>query len=893
MKSCWGVRGRRWRGIAALFSAAVGLGMLQLTTAQAVGSPAECSANNILQNAVQHNYSDVVELAPSGANFMAGVVHSFLACVQPSPFPEDLILTAIKNGSKVLSNQEFIQQVLKYEAGFLVCAAIGIVYIILMPIIFIFLVCCNCGNNMHPKDTHDFHRRRTIYSCSILVTTIFLFAGNVCMFNSNQMLKSSVYQSQAKLEKTIENVNNFTSAIPKDAQYIFEEGNRIIENFENQINDFGNKLGQQIWDRVKKNELEDVMKSVSVLDEEMKNMQNQLESLNKLQSSMEKLEEDMKEAAQSIQTTLSDPVCQNCNELEKKVNVINTNIPVLPSTEDFQSSLGQDMDLNSKIDEMESTIQNEISTGSADKLTALKQPVSQVKNKTTISWFMGQLEKAEDIRWGVSLVLCLLVFLLILSNILALVLGPLGLKQKVDPLERSCMADSAGKILIISANINFIFSWLLMVVTLLLCLIGGNVYTLVCRPWSNGELWKFIQTPGLIPGLNSSNVMGRNITLEGIYRDCGENKPAWQTFHLDKDYNITEMLDIDAYIKKIEGKFENIPAPTIPNFDVVTVLLPQFSTIPDMDLESTMQQMSDAMGTLSNQLASIANLIDGLAPYQGPEIKSQLQNHAKVLRGIQSRIEKNIIPQINKGKSTAKALKFSVKKVKDEANVLDNELQTAPTALTTKMVAVIKEESIKFLNCQLSPFTEFVKKAKTLLTEELGRCGPIAGFVDSTESILCADITESLNAFWFSLGWCVAFSILCVFLARKLSTYYKRSNYSTDDMNMYGSKSTAPAQSGWPETGPPEPGPQIRPAGQRQAVDRQTLQRTRLGTSRRQSAPKLAKRRPALPRGAQIFPAAVREDRPAPPHKPNKVTTPRASRHVTQQITTQRTEVPR
>ncbi|XP_061766153.1 prominin-1-A-like isoform X2 [Nerophis ophidion] len=805
MKSCWGVRDRGWRGIAAVFRAAVGLGMLRLTTAQAVGSPAECSADNILQSAVNHNYSDVVELAPSGANFMASVVHSFLACVQPSPFPEDLILTAVKNGSKVLSNQEFIQQVLKYEAGFLVCAAIGIVYIILMPIIFIFLVCCNCGNNTHPKDTHDLRRPRTIYYCSVLVITIFLFAGNICMFNSNQILKASVYQSQAKLEKTMENVNNFTTAIPKDAQYIFEEGNRIIENFENQIDDFGNKFGQQIWDRVKKNELEDVMKSVRVLDEEMKNMQSQQKSLNKLQSSMEKLQKDTQEAAQNIQTTLSDPACQNCNELEKIVNVINTDIPILPSTEDFQSLLGQDMDLNSKIDEMESTIQNEISTGSADKLTALKQPVSQVKNKVSelkkqiipkleqftqalpldkmeqmISWFMGLLKRAEDIRWGVSLILCLLVSLLILSNILALVLGPLGLKQKVDPLERSCMAHSAGKILIISANINFIFSWLLMVVSLLLFLIGGHVYTLVCRPWSNGELGNFIQTPGLIPGLNSSNIMGRNITLAGIYRDCEENKPVWQTFHLDQDYNITKMLDIDVYIKKIEEKFDNIPAPTIPNFDVITVLLRQFSTIPDMDLESNMQQMSDVMGTLSNQLASTADLIDALTPYQGPEIKSQLQNHAKVLRGIQSRIENIIIPQINEAKSAARALKSSVKKVKAEAKVLDTELQTVPTTLSTKMVAVIKEETITFLNCQLSPFREFVKKAKTMLTEELGRCGSIAGVVDSVESILCADVTESLNAFWFSLGWCLAFSILGVFLARKLSTYYKRINYSSN-----------------------------------------------------------------------------------------------------------------
>lgn len=42
------------------------------------------------------------------------------------------------------------------------------------------------------------------------------------------------------------------------------------------------------------------------------------------------------------------------------------------------------------------------------------------------------------------------------------------------------------------AGFSFLFSWLFMIVVLLLFLLGGNTYTLICQPWNNGQLLKVV-----------------------------------------------------------------------------------------------------------------------------------------------------------------------------------------------------------------------------------------------------------------------------------------------------------------------------------------------------------------------------------------------------------------
>lgn len=72
----------------------------------------------------------------------------------------------------------FCFQAVLYEIGFLVCAIIGVLYIILMPIVGLILACCrccgNCGGKMYQKQTSSIHcRRRTLY-WGLFTTTIII-----------------------------------------------------------------------------------------------------------------------------------------------------------------------------------------------------------------------------------------------------------------------------------------------------------------------------------------------------------------------------------------------------------------------------------------------------------------------------------------------------------------------------------------------------------------------------------------------------------------------------------------------------------------------------------------------------------------------------------------------
>lgn len=89
----------------------------------------------------------------------------------------------LKNKTNEIKNQlcasPVCVQALVYEIGFLVCFAIGVVYIVLMPLVGILLACCrccgNCGGKMQQKQKSSTScRRRALYWGTFVTTVIIL-----------------------------------------------------------------------------------------------------------------------------------------------------------------------------------------------------------------------------------------------------------------------------------------------------------------------------------------------------------------------------------------------------------------------------------------------------------------------------------------------------------------------------------------------------------------------------------------------------------------------------------------------------------------------------------------------------------------------------------------------
>uniref|UniRef100_A0A3Q2QAB2 Prominin-1-A-like n=1 Tax=Fundulus heteroclitus TaxID=8078 RepID=A0A3Q2QAB2_FUNHE len=787
--------------------------LVLLSLARSASGQAGCQAAEPAQNLSQPQYSGAAN-SNADADFLMPFVRSFLYTVQPHPFPEDLILKIIKNPEQVVSNQEEIKEILVYEVGFLVCIAIGILYIFLMPIIGLFMACCrccgNCGGKMYQKQTSSIHcLRRTLYF-SVFGFTIIIFAGNVCMFRNNEALKVTVDQSPLALKNTIGDIHLFLASVPKQVDDVVSESHRTVEKVTRNLDDIGRQVGGKIQQRFK-GTLYPALQSVRLLHQESLNTSDRLDKLNsslaQLQSSLDRVQANVSAVRDRINQTLSKPDCNGCHYLKEDMQTLTVDTTIsAPSLHEFQSAVDEVIkaDLQAKIREAEEynrTIPQKVTNETKDlvqkskqQLDDIKQQISKVSSELRLSDLnnvtgtlnqvqrdidsvLPEVKRAEGIRWSVGVFLCCVVLLVVTCNILGLVLGPLGLSPLVDPTNRSSTSNCGGIFLMMGAGFSFLFSWLFMILVLLLFLLGGNMHTLICRPWNDGQLLKFLDTSGLELGLD----LGLKSNISDIYRDCEKNQPLWTTLRLYDLVDLEELLNVSKYTALIREQFESTNI-TLSSFNLLSPeIKKQLANISakatNFNSTAVTQQMNNI---LRINLNTTADKIDLLARNQSGStaVKDELQSEALKLRQIQADIEVTVFPQVRNLNSSIRSLQSTTGKINGTAGEALSKVGAAQDFLNTNTTQIVKTESRSFLDCQVDYFAVYIDWAKTMVTQQLGRCRPVARAVDSVEVVLCVNMVESLNAFWFSLGWCLMFFIPSIIASIKLAKYYRRMKYS-------------------------------------------------------------------------------------------------------------------
>ncbi|XP_014824147.1 PREDICTED: prominin-1-A-like [Poecilia mexicana] len=511
------------------YSGAVGTMLLLLlllgsSSAQGDSAQLSCPAAEVTQNITQPQYNgvlnkntDVVSLVP--------FVHSFLYTVQPHPFPERLFLEIIKDPQQVQSNKELMTEILTYEVGFLVCIAIGILYIVLMPIIGFFVACCrccgNCGGKMYQKQTSSTNSLRRTLCFSLFAITIIILAGNICMFRSNEDLKESVNQSPLQLSNALGDMHSFLLSVPQQVNNVVNESYRTVEEITRNLDDIGRQLGEKIQQRFR-GTLDPALQSVKLLHNDCLTTNDQLDQLNSslahLQSSIDRTQANITVVRDRLTQMLSRPECKGCHNLTADMKKLTLNITIsTASLNKFQSAVNEVIkaDLLSEISEAEKffntipeIVTNETETlvkNSKNQLSNIKKqvmPITQdlplsalddasktiIQLQSDINTHFPEEKALENIRWSVCLALCFVILLVVVCNILGLIVGPLGLSPKVNPTNRSMTSNCGGIFLMMSAGFSFLFSWLFMILVLVFFLLGGNMYTLICRPWDNGQL---------------------------------------------------------------------------------------------------------------------------------------------------------------------------------------------------------------------------------------------------------------------------------------------------------------------------------------------------------------------------------------------------------------------
>ncbi|KAM4866708.1 prominin-2 [Thomomys bottae] len=596
-----------------------------------------------------------------------GTVRRFLSVVQLNPFPTELIKALLNKPSSVK-----VDEVVRYEAGYVVCAVIAGLFFLAVPIAGLCFCCCRfhrrCGGRVKTEHKAMAYERATLMGF-LLLTTFVLLVGMVCAFVTNQHTHQHTGTSVHAVSKTLLGLQRMMSDIPEELQTMADQfslpQNRVLED----LDGVGERLGNLIHNQLK-GKVYLMLASIHSLGQALQASMDHLQTLNatikELQDGQQHLESAVRDHQQQLLTLLQDPQCQgNCNEILSQVYTLalGANFSQVQVTELDDALIVlkgvPEANFSSMVQEENNTFNSLpllIGLQTANMVKDLKRAVSGQPEgvrmlatgfpdlQATSRWsqtlgeleqcsrpFLKNMRRYETYRWIVGCVLCSTVLLVVVCNLLGLSLGTWGLTAREDPSHSEAKGEAGARCLLLGVGFSFLFSAPLILLVFAAFLVGGNVQTLVCKSWERGEILEFIDTPGnLPPSMNLSHLLGfkKNISILMAYQQCRKGAALWKVLQLNDSYDVDKHLDISQYASKMQHELKG--------FNV---------EIKDLDLLNP-EARQDLESLQSSGIEKI-NYSDFLAQIQKPVMQTDMQQLIQDLEKLaQSQVRREQRPYL-------------------------------------------------------------------------------------------------------------------------------------------------------------------------------------------------------------------------------------------------------
>ncbi|XP_035424882.1 prominin-1 isoform X11 [Cygnus olor] len=775
---------------------------------------------------------------PGPIGILFKIVHAFLYLVQPNPFPQDLIrkVAQQKFGNtqgdyQKPENVVLTLQAIYYEIGFIVSAALGLLFILLLPLVglcFCMCRCCdNCGGEMHQRQKKNADCQRSCFATFLFVASLIISIGVLCAYAANQHLTSQVRGAKKLVNSNFKDLKVFLNDTPAQIDYLVSQYNTTKDKALSDLNNVGPLLGSRVQEQLGKEvrpALDAALTMAGAIRETKEALENVSVSVEVLQEGTERLHANLTDVKMHLSNTLNDSACSaaqaasTCNIIRNSLNQlnINANFSGLPGVSSQLAKVNDvlKIDLSSLVQKgyaafndtpdlvvnqtknILSDIKNVLeSIGSNISSFTKTLPVQKILADLTIYLTQSEayvqdyfpvVEQYDFYRWLGCLILCCMVVLIVVFYYLGLLCGTCGYDKHASPTTRGCISNTGGNFLMAGVGFSFLFSWVLMIVVVLTFVTGGNVEKLVCEPFEDKTLFKVLDTPYLLNQHWKNYLSGMlfknpniNLTFEKVYSDCKENKGIYTSLHLEHLFNINEFLNISMYTEDVALRIEHIQI----NLSKIILLdeigkenLLNFSSsgIDGINFGAYLTEINKSVTKVD--LLSFANDLEARAD-QLPKgaLENALKGHANNIRMIHNQ---QVVPleqamstlnqSIRLLKRTSSELMVKVKNVISAVNA-------AQLLINNNASLVIVQETKKYMDTIVGYFEQYIDWVKESIAMEVAACKPIANVIDTAVDIfLCSYVTDSVNTFWFGLGGSSIFLIPAIIFAVKLSKYYRR-----------------------------------------------------------------------------------------------------------------------
>uniref|UniRef100_A0A8C9XVI1 Prominin 1a n=1 Tax=Sander lucioperca TaxID=283035 RepID=A0A8C9XVI1_SANLU len=746
-------------------------------------------------------YETLAHYEPGPIGILFHMVHVFLHVVQPNPFPQDLIVKLAKDkfGAIQTEYQKVTLCAIYYEIGFLVCAAVGLLFAVLVPIAGLFFCMCrccdNCGGEMHQRQRKNADCRRGLLGTLLFATSLVITIGVLCAYAANQNLSSQVKNIRRLVNSNMRDLHTFANDTPMQIDYLISQyataKNKVIYDL-----DTTQSTSNLIY-----------LSFISAMGETKEALENVSAGLEVLQVGTGKLNFNLSLVRTSINRTLNDPGChdeesdatsaQLCRNIRQSLfqlnsmfqhvflffsqgysslndtphTVIEQTKSVVESVQSLVDDIGKNISSYSKVFPVQSSLSN---------FTIF---VSHAHAK--IEDYYPEIDRMDFYRWIGCIALCCMVVLVLAFNYLGLLCGTLGYDKHASPTTRGCISNTGGTMLVAGVGFSIIFSWVLMGVVTTIFLAGGNMEKLVCDPFQTKEVFKVVDTPYLvnsdwrnfIPGYiyNDSDL---ELTAESLYSTCKENKGIYSAMRLDKVFNISLFLNTTVFTKDVVSHLDSV------KIDLRGIILLEtegkqnlldFSEagLSEINYADYLEEVNKGVTvidllTFTRELEAQTDLMPRGA------LQTALKGHVGTLRQIHSQ---QIIPMEQAMSALNQGIRFLERTASDLPNkvlAIIDAIEAAQYLISQNATHLINRETEKYTATIVGYFHQYIEWVKTSLAMDVAPCKPFSNMVDTAEIIACSFLVDSMNAFWMGMGCSTIFLLPSIILAVKLAKYYRR-----------------------------------------------------------------------------------------------------------------------
>ncbi|XP_016087781.1 prominin-1-A isoform X8 [Sinocyclocheilus grahami] len=793
-------------------------------------------------------YDTVAYYEPGGIGILFNMMHAFLYVVQPNPFPEDLVIRVAKD--KFGAIQSEYQKVIYYELGFVVCAALGLLFTVLLPLVgllFCLCRCCdNCGGEMHQRQRKNADCLRGLLTTLLLTTTFIITAGVLCAYAANQNLSSQLKSMRRLVKSNLKDLHTFANQTPAQIDYLISKYDTVKQHVLHDLENVGVILGGRIHEELGK-DVQPTLYAALSMTGTMRDTKDALENvsltLETLQEGTVKLQANLSLVRGSLSNALNDPVCTDAQSSEICLNIRST-LPKLEIAANYSSL----PDVTNQLDKVNEVLKtdfgqivekgfasfndtpNLVTDQTRNIVEGVKVLLDDVGSNITtftklfpvhstltnftkmishthsqIEDIYPQVDQMDFYRWICCITLCCMVVLILTFNFLGLLCGILGFDRHATPTTRGCISNTGGNLLMAGVGFSFLFSWVLMGVITALFLAGGNLEKLVCEPFQTRQLFKVLDTPNLVNSAWKNFVPGylyndpeMDLTAYSLYSNCKDNRGIYSALHLDKVFNISAFFNTSVYSKDVSRKFEGMKV------DLRGIILLESegkqnlisfteTGINEIDFAAYLEEVNK--GVTRIDLVDFASQLDAQADQLSKgTLQTSLKGHANTIRQIHIQ---QVIPleqsmKYVKARSTLNQSIRLLERTSSDLPVRVRDVLAAVDAaqylISQNATFVINQETEKYKQTIIGYFKQYIDWIRTSLALEVATCKPLSNIVDTAEILGCSFLLDSMNTFWFGLGCSTLFLLPSIILSVKLAKFYRR----MDTEDVYDDIETIP-----------------------------------------------------------------------------------------------------